>query len=88
MKKPFYIDKVANYRVHYPFAIAKKSRLSRSVFRLLDLKNYNNPEYEITSENISDRCKAILRLLETKSVTKFINQALRDLDNMGNSFDN
>ena len=48
----------------------------------------NNHEYEITSENISDRCKAILRLLETKSVTKSVNQVLRDLDNMGNSFDN
>ena len=47
----------------------------------------NNHEYEITSENISNRCKAILRLLETKSVTKSVNQALRDLDNMGNSFD-
>ena len=29
----------------------------------------NNPEYEMSSENISDRCKAILRLLETKLVT-------------------
>ena len=48
----------------------------------------NNQEYEITSENISGRCKAILRLLETKSVTKYVNQFLRDLDNMGNSFDN
>ena len=48
----------------------------------------NNNEYEITSENISDRCKAILRLLETKSVTKNVNQILKDLDNMGNSFDN
>ena len=48
----------------------------------------NNPEYEVTSENISDRCKAILRLLETKLVTKTINQVLKDLDNMGNSFDN
>jgi len=48
----------------------------------------NNHEYEITSENISDRCKAILRLLETKSVTKSVNQVLRDLDNIGNSFDN
>ena len=47
----------------------------------------NNREYEITSENISDRCKAILRLLETKSVTKSVNQVLRDLDDMGNSFD-
>ena len=48
----------------------------------------NNYEYEITSENISERCKAILRLLETKSVTKSVNQVLRDLDEMGNSFDN
>ena len=47
----------------------------------------NNHEYEITSENISDRCKAILRLLETKSVTKSVNQVLRYLDDMGNSFD-
>ena len=48
----------------------------------------SNHEYEETSENISDRCKAILRLLETKSVIKSVNQVLRDLDNMGNSFDN
>ena len=47
----------------------------------------NNHEYEITSENISDRCKAILKLLETKSVTKSVNQVLRELDDMGNSFD-
>ena len=48
----------------------------------------NNHEYEITSENISERCKAILRLLETNSVTKNVNQVLKDLDNLGNSFDN
>ena len=47
----------------------------------------NNHEYEVASRNISNRCKAILRLLETKLVTKKINQALKDLDNMGNSFD-
>ena len=48
----------------------------------------NNKEYEIRSENISDRCKAILRLLETKSVAKAVNQVIKDLDNMGNNFDN
>ena len=53
---------------------------------IIHRKNKNH-EYEITSENISDRCKAILRLLETKSVTKSVNQVIRDLDNMGNSFD-
>ena len=31
---------------------------------------------------------AILRLLKTKSVTKSVNQVLKDLDDMGNSFDN
>ena len=48
----------------------------------------NNHEYEITSEIISDRCKAILRLLETKLVTKTVSQVLKNLDIMGNSFDN
>ena len=47
----------------------------------------NNYEYEITSENISDRCKAILRMLETNLVTRTINQFLKELDNMGNIFD-
>ena len=47
-----------------------------------------NHEYEMTSENISDRCKAILRLLQTNLVTKTINKNLKDLDTMGNSFDN
>ena len=48
----------------------------------------NNHEYEITSDKISDRCKGILKLLETKTVTKSVNQVLRDLDTMGNSFEN
>ncbi len=47
-----------------------------------------NHEYEMASENISERCKAILRLLGSKSVTKSVNQVLRNLNNMGNSFDN
>ena len=48
----------------------------------------NNIEYKLTSENISERCKGILRVLETKLVTKTINQIIKDLDNIGNSFDN
>ena len=48
----------------------------------------NNYEYEMSSENISDRCKATLRLLDSKSVAKSAEQVIRDLDNMGNSFDN
>ena len=48
----------------------------------------NNLEYKSNSENISERCKSILRVLETKSVTKNITQIMNDLDNLGNSFDN
>ena len=48
----------------------------------------NNIEYKLTSENISERCKGILRVLDTKLVTKTINQIIKDLDNIGNSFDN
>ena len=48
----------------------------------------NNYEYEITSRIIADRCKAVLRLLETNLVTKTINQILKNLDTMGNGFDN
>ena len=47
-----------------------------------------NSEYEITSTKISDRCKEILRLLETKLVTKTINKIIKELDNLSNSFDN
>ena len=67
--------------------IVVKNLIMSSAQIIIHRRN-NNHEYEITSENISDRCKAILRLLETNSVTKSVNQVLRDLDNMGNSFDN
>ena len=47
----------------------------------------NNLEYKSNSENISERCKGILRLLETKLVVKTINQTINNLDNLGNSLD-
>ena len=46
-----------------------------------------NLAYKSNSENISERCKNILRALETKLVTKTINQIIKDLDNLGNSFE-
>ena len=67
--------------------IVVKNLIMSSAQIIIHRRESNN-EYEITSENISDRCKAILRLLETKSVTKNVNQVLKGLDNMGNSFDN
>ena len=62
--------------------------LMMSSAQIIIHRRENNHEYEMASENISDRCKAILRLLETNSVTTSVNQVLRDLHNMGNSFDN
>ena len=62
--------------------------LIMSSAQIISHQRDNTHEYGITSEIISDRCKAILRLLESKLVTKNVNQILRDLDNMGNSFDN
>ena len=48
----------------------------------------NNLEYKSNSENISERCKSILRVLESKLVTKNIKQIMNDLDKLGNTFDN
>ena len=47
----------------------------------------NNLEYKSNAENISERCKGILDVLDTKLVTKKINQIITQLDNLGNSFD-
>ena len=47
--------------------------------------------FEITPPSkteVNNKCKSILRHLETKLVTKTINQFIKDLDNMGNSFNN
>ena len=71
-----------------PIAEIVVKNLIMSSAQIIIHRRDNNHEYEITSENISARCKAILRMLETKSVTKSVNQVLRDLDNMGNGFDN
>ena len=62
--------------------------LIMSTAQIIIHRRENNHEYEISSKNISERCKDILRLLKTNLVTKTINQVIKDLDNMGNSFDN
>ena len=61
--------------------------LLMSSAQIIAHRRENNLEYKIKSENISERCKGILRVLETNLVTETINQIVKDLDNMGNSFD-
>ena len=48
----------------------------------------HNLRYKISSEIISERCKSLLRILDTKLVAKACNQIIEDLDNLGNSLDN
>ena len=45
-KNKFFIDQSLNFRFHYPYENEKKSKLSRKIFRCLNLKNYRNPEKE------------------------------------------
>ena len=60
--------------------------LIMSTAQVIIHRREKNHEYEMTSEKIADRCKDLLRLLETKSVTKKVNEIMKDLDKMGNSF--
>ena len=46
-----------------------------------------NFEYKSASKNIAERCKGLLRLLETNLVTNTINEMNKNLDNLSNSFD-
>jgi nitrite reductase/ring-hydroxylating ferredoxin subunit len=46
-KEKFYIDKDLNFRIVYPYHLAKKSILSRSVYRCLNLKNYKDGKNEL-----------------------------------------
>ena len=48
-KNSFYICQTINYRIIYPFEYAKKSKITRSVYLSLDLKNYNNADREINN---------------------------------------
>ena len=84
---PFSLIFKFNERGYSVVEIVVKNLIMSSA-QIIIHRRENNHEYELTSSNISDRCKAILRLLETKLVTKAINQIIKNLDKMGNSFDN
>lgn len=47
IKENFYIDKSLNFRIVYPYHLAKKSILSRSVYRCLNLRNYKDGKNEL-----------------------------------------
>ncbi len=66
--------------------ISVKNLIMSSAQIVIHDRDKNLP-YKYNSENISERCKNILRVLDTKLVTKTVNQIIKDLDNLGNSFD-
>ena len=86
-KLPFSIIFKLNEGVDPVVEIIVKNLIMSSA-QIIFHRRHNNNEYALSSEVIADRCKGILRLLETKLVTKIINEVIKDLDNMGNSFDN
>ena len=63
------------------------SNLIMSSAQVISHEKENNHAFKINSENISERCKGLLRVLDTKLVTKHINKTLNELDDLGNSFD-
>ena len=42
----FYIDRTLNFRMHYPYEIEKKSKLTRQIYRCMNLGNYKKAEDE------------------------------------------
>ena len=64
------------------------SNLVMSSAQVINHKKSNNKEYEKSSNNISERCINLLRVLDTNIVTKTINKLLNNIDNLGNSMDN
>ena len=62
--------------------------LFMSSAQILNHQKDKNYEYAERSKNISDRCINLLKELDTKLVTKKINEMLSEIDTMGNSFDN
>ena len=63
------------------------NNLIMSSAQIINHEKANNHELKLNSENIAERCKGLLRVLDTKLVTENINKMLNELDNLGNSFD-
>ena len=47
IKKSFFIDKTLNFRFNYPYKIKIRSKISRKIYRSINLDNYNNASKEL-----------------------------------------
>ena len=62
--------------------------LIMSSAQIINHKRDKNHVYKEKSEIISERCTFLLQSLDTKLVTKEAKQIFKNIDQMGNSFDN
>lgn len=62
--------------------------LIMSSAQVINHQRDQNVNYELISNNISSRCINLLKVLETNLVSKQINNAIKKIDEMGNSLDN
>ena len=62
--------------------------LIMSSAQIINHKRDKNHAYKEKSEIISERCTFLLQSLDTKLVTKEAKQIFKNIDQMGNSFDN
>jgi Protein involved in biosynthesis of mitomycin antibiotics/polyketide fumonisin len=69
-KNDFYVDQTLNFRIHYPFKIAKKSSISRSVYRGINLENFKNSDMEI-NQSISKSQDYVMDKSDTTKVSYF-----------------
>ena len=63
------------------------NNLIMSSAQIISHEKDNNHVLKSNSENIAERCKGLLRVLDTNLVAENINKILDKLDNLGNSFD-
>ena len=47
IKKNFFIDKTLNFRFNYPYKIKIQSKISRKIYRSINLDNYKNASKEL-----------------------------------------
>ena len=55
--------------------------------QIINHRRDKNKEYEAKSKIISERCANLIQSLDTELITNKINQIIKELDHMGNSFD-
>ena len=83
--KSFFLDKTLNFRIHYPFENEKRSKLSREIFRSLDLKNFKNVKEEFIKAKhncksyvFDESDKTKIKYFGTRNTSTYLHSGHRD----------